>query len=351
MKGRAVILGQIAGREAAALMIDGQLEDLTIAPPDGAPPAPGAILRGMVDRPVKGLGGVFVKLPGESGFLRQVGGLRPGQPVLVQVSGVAEPGKAVPVTTRLLFKGRCAILTPGAPGLNIARGIRDSAVLARLSALAETAMAGADPALGLILRSAAETAPEDEIVGELADLRQLAEVVLADHAGRPDLLVDAPGPYDLAARDWSHPVPDTLDQGEDAFRTHAIEEAIAALLDPSVPLSGGAGMSIEPTRALIAVDVNTGPDTSPAAALKANIAAARELPRQLRLRGLGGQVTVDFCPSPKRDRHVIEQTLKAAFRADGSETILAGWTPLGLFELQRRRDRTPLAAALRDWRH
>ena len=59
-------------------------------------------------------------------------------------------------------------------------------------------------------------------------------------------------------------------------------------------------MMIEPTRALVAVDVNTGPDTSPAASLKANIAAARDLPRQLRLRGLGGQVVVDFAPMPKK---------------------------------------------------
>jgi hypothetical protein len=48
-------------------------------------------------------------------------------------------------------------------------------------------------------------------------------------------------------------------------------------------------MMIEPTRALVAVDVNTGPDTSPAASLKANIAAARDLPRQLRLRGWAGR--------------------------------------------------------------
>ena len=71
-------------------------------------------------------------------------------------------------------------------------------------------------------------------------------------------------------------------------------EAIEALLAPRIALTGGGHMMIEPTRALVAVDVNTGPDTSPAASLKANIAAARDLPRQLRLRGLGGQVVVDF---------------------------------------------------------
>jgi Rne/Rng family ribonuclease len=104
-------------------------------------------------------------------------------------------------------------------------------------------------------------------------------------------------------------------------------------------------MQIEPTRALVAVDVNTGTDTSPAAALKVNIAAARDLARHLRLRGLGGQVVVDFAPMPKRDRSILDQVLKAAFKADG-EVNLAGWTTLGLYELTRKRDRLPLASLL-----
>ena len=103
---------------------------------------------------------------------------------------------------------------------------------------------------------------------------------------------------------------------------------------------------IEPTRALVAVDVNTGPDTSPAASLKANIAAARDLPRQLRLRGLGGQVVVDFAPMPKKDRATLDQVLRAAFKGEGAETSLAGWTTLGLYELVRKRDRLPLAEVL-----
>jgi Rne/Rng family ribonuclease len=106
-------------------------------------------------------------------------------------------------------------------------------------------------------------------------------------------------------------------------------------------------MMIEPTRALVAVDVNTGADTSPAAALKANVAAARELPRQLRLRGLGGQVVIDFAPIPKRDRSILDQVMKAAFKAEG-EATLAGWTTLGLYELTRRRDRLALRDLLGD---
>ena len=105
-------------------------------------------------------------------------------------------------------------------------------------------------------------------------------------------------------------------------------------------------MTIEPTRALVAVDVNTGSDFSLPAGLKANIATAKDLPRQLRLRGLGGQIVVDFAPSPKHERRTIETELRRAFKADSIDTILVGWTTLGHFELQRKRERLPLPEIL-----
>ena len=338
MKGDMIVLGAIEGRELAAHLVDGRLQDLALAH-DGL--APGAILRGVVGRPVKGLGGVFIDLPGGArGFLRQPKGLAPGQRVLVQVSGVSEPGKALPLSLRLMFKSRYAIVTPGAPGLNISREIRDAELRSDLEALAARAMAGAGDDLGLILRSACADAEAEGIVTDAAEMRELAQAVLGDVPGPPELLVDAPGPHELAWRDWG--TPEMLDDSADALDLHGVRDQIEALVRADVALAGGASMAIEATRALVAVDVNTGTDTSPAAGLKACIAAARELPRQLRLRGLGGQVVVDFAPCPKKDRHVLEQTLRKAFR-DGVETTLAGWTPLGNFELQRRRDRQPLA--------
>jgi Ribonuclease G/E len=344
MKGRLLVLDEIAGRQAAALMVDGRLEELAIDPgPDAV--LPGAIFRAVADRPVKGQGGIFVKLPQGSGFLRQVAGVAPGQRLLVQVTGPAEPGKALPVTTRLLFKSRFAILTPDAPGLNISRRIKEEDRRAELSALAEAGMAGADGRLGLILRSGCDAAEDQAIREDIAAMRGLAEAVLADLSGGPELLVDGPSAHDLAFRDWLDPPVDDADTDPGSFDRHAVTEALAALRSPRVALEAGAHMQIEPTRALVAVDVNTGPDTSPAASLKANIAAARDLPRQLRLRGLGGQVVVDFAPMPKRDRHILDQVLKSAFRTEG-ETNLAGWTGLGLYELTRRRDRLPLAELL-----
>jgi Ribonuclease G/E len=343
MKGRVLVLDEREGRQAAALVVDGRLEELAIDPP-GDTVLPGAIFRAVADRPMKGQGGIFVKLPGGSGFLRQVAGVAPGQRLLVQVTGPAEAGKALPVTTRLLFKSRFAIVTPDAPGLNISRRIKDDARRADLAALAEAGMAGAGPALGLILRSGCEAAEDDAVAEDIAAMRALAEAVLADTTGGPELLVDGPGAHDLAFRDWLDPGVDEADTDPGSFDRHGVTEALAALQTPRVALEGG-HMMIEPTRALVAVDVNTGPDTSPAAGLKANIAAARDLPRQLRLRGLGGQVVVDFAPMPKRDRHILDQVLKAAFKSDG-EVNLAGWTTLGLYELTRKRDRLPLATLL-----
>ena len=348
MKGRVIVLGELAGIGAAALMVDGQLEDLVLDPPDLL--CPGAICRARADRPMKGQGGMFVRLPGgEKGYLRETQGLAPGAPVLVQVTGPAEPGKALPVSRRLLFRSRHAIVTPGAPGLNISRRIRDEDVRADLAALAATAMAGAAEDLGLILRSAAEFADGADVAEDIRAMRGLAEQVLGDLEGGPELLVDGPDAAETAWRDWAEPPPDAVEEGAAALGQAGVAEAVMALLRPDVALPGGGTMWIEPTRALVAIDVNTGGDASPAAALKANIAAARELPRQLRLRGLGGMAIVDFAPMPKRDRAALEQQLRAALKGEAAETTLAGWTPLGSLELQRKRDRWPLAALLAGW--
>ena len=345
MKGRQIALGQVSGRDAAAMLVDGQLEDLVIDPAELAPFAPGAILRGRVNRLMKGQGGVFVTLPdGASGYLRDRSGLREGQAVLAQVAGVAEPGKAVPLTARLLIRGRYAIATPGVPGVNVSRAIRDADRRAALQSLGEAALAGQE--IGLILRSAAEHGEDSDIAEEVSDSVALAAAIAADLQGEPELLLDAPTPADSAWRDWAEPAPDVVEEFDDL--PDDILDAIHALLSPRVALPGGAFAVIEPTSALVAVDVNTGPDTSPAAALKANIALARDLPRQLRLRGLGGQIVIDFAPISKRERGILDQELKKAFRPEGPDAVLTGWTTMGLYEMNRKRDRIPLALLLGD---
>ncbi|WP_121061602.1 ribonuclease E/G [Chachezhania antarctica] len=342
MKGRQIFLDHMGDREAAALMVDGRLEDLLIA---GTAPAPGTIYRARADRPVKGQGGMFLSTPDGPAFLRQVKGLAPGDMLLVQVTSYAEEGKAFPVTTRVIFKSRYAMVTPGAPGLNISRSIRDEEVRDRLLECAHEAIAegpGTLPDdLGLVLRSATAEADETEIAEDILAMLSLAQQVMSDPGTEPERLVDGDGPHMLAWRDWSEPAEIIADDG--CFESHDVADAIDHARGDRETLEGGAWISVEPTRALVAVDVNTGRDTSMAAGIKANLACARALPRALRVRGLGGQIVVDFAPMPKKDRIRVESALRSAFRADPEETSLVGWTGMGNFELQRKRGRVPLS--------
>ena len=140
---------------------------------------------------------------------------------------------------------------------------------------------------------------------------------------------------------------DCLSPGDgDPFDHFGVWDEIERLRQPHVDLPSGGTMHVEATRAMITVDVNTGDQFAGGAGMTASIEAARELPRQLRLRGLGGQVIVDFAPIKKMHRKKIEEVLKAAFRKDPVPTTLAGWTPLGNFELQRKRERRPLSEVL-----
>ncbi|WP_282601724.1 ribonuclease E/G [Paracoccus sp. PARArs4] len=342
MKGREIVLGRIFGQEAAALMQDGQLVDLLVAPDAITDLAPGAICRATVGRFMKGQGGVFLRLPnGASGYLRERRGLTEGGSILVQISGVAEEGKAIPVSNKLIFRGALALVTPGAAGINVSRRIRETARREELEQLGRDAMG--ERAYGAILRSAAEGADDDDIAAEIAELAGLADQILADADGGPELLLDAPSPHELAALDWNDPQPDSVEEGDDSFERCNVLDAVDELLSPRIALPGGGHAWIETTRALTAIDVNTGADSSPAAGLKANIALARDLPRQLALRGIGGQIAVDFAPMPKRDRATLDQVMQSVFRQSGAEATLLGWTAMGLFEMTRKRDRVALS--------
>ncbi len=332
MKGREVILGAVSGREAAALIVDGALDDLLI---DSDAPRPGTIYRARVDRPVKGQGGVFLSSPDGSLFLRHTKGLAPGDTLLVQVSGYAEPGKAIPVTARLLFKSRYAIVTPDAPGMNISRSIRDDEVRGYVRAAAETEKAEAT-AHGLILRSAAADAEADDIAEDVDTMLALADQILGDEGQDVETLLEGEGPHALAWRDWQ----------ADQAREGDLADWLSDALDHQVALGAQARMYVEPTRALVAVDVNTGADTSPASGLKANLAAMQALPRALRVRGLGGQIVIDLAPSAKKDRKTIEAALRRALKSDMIETSLVGWTPLGHIELSRKRARPVLSQVI-----
>lgn len=336
MTASSILLDYIDGREAAALMANGRLEDVIIA---SQQPPPGTIYRATVERTVKGQGGVFMRTPDGPGFLRQVKGLAPGQAVLVQVTGYAEPGKAIPLTPKVLFKSRYCIITPGAPGRNVSRSIKQDDVRDRLLEVADSVLGDGNE--GLILRSSCARAEDDAIADDIEAMSKLALEVLADKSSRPAVLVEGDGPHTLAWRDWGEP--DEVLSGQGSFEQTGVLDALDKALLAREALENDGLMFIEPTRALVAVDVNTGRDVSLAAGLKANLSCAKSLPRALRLRGLGGQVVLDLAPMQKRERRLFETALKQAFRRDDIETAFVGWTPMGHFELQRKRARVPLS--------
>lgn len=343
MTGDVMALGRVSGRPAAALLEGGLLQDLLVDSPGSAGQRPEAVLRAVVDRPAKGLGGCFVKLPdGGSGFLR--GGARPpGSSVLVQVTGCAEEGKAIPVTARILIKGRYGIVTPGAPGRNVARSVKDEGERRRLGEIAGEAMGGAPSGAGLVMRSACEGADSEAIRAEIESLLDSLGRIEAAGGSGPELLLPPPGAHELARREW--PAASVAD-GEECLERLGVLDQIDSLLEPGFPLKGGGSGFIEPTRAMVCVDVNTGPDMSPSAGMRANLDLAAELPRQLRLRGLGGQIVVDLAPLARGSRRRFQEALGRGFSSDPVGAELLGWTPLGHFEMRRRRERVSLAAAL-----
>lgn len=345
---RIIAIEPLKSGAMVALVVDGRLEDLLIDPPDTDPSLRmEEIHRVRVRRLIPRQGGAMVKLEGGlTGYLRDTSGLEEGGLVIAQVSGLAERDKAVPMTSRRLHRGKYAILTPHAPGVNIARSLKDPEERARLTAIGQERI-GTD-GTGLIMRTAARDIEAEAIIADIDELLAL-EAVVADaiaNGGPPMKLTEAPGAEVIAWREWGDP--DEVINEEGLFDRMGLWDEIDALRGPRADLREGAWMSIEPTAALVAVDINTGSDLAQNAAAKANLSACNDLPRQLRLRGLGGQITVDFAPMRKVDRKAVEVALKRAFAADPIQTTLAGWTPLGCFELTRKRERRPMTEVLPD---
>ena len=340
MKGRQVVLGHLGDAKVAALLVDGKLEDVLVEDLSRLPL--GTILRAVVDRPVKGIGGVMLRIPNGTGFLKKAKGLAPGQTITVQTSGFAEAGKADPVNQRVIFKSRYAIVTPDQPGLNVSRKIRSDDLRDNLTMLAKSEMEGSN--MGLIIRSSAALADMEDVVEDIQAMRASAEAISAEVGFEPEVLLEGDDPHVQAWREWSD-VTNILTGSEDLEASGALDQ-IEAAQGSWVPLGVG-GMFVEQTRAMTTVDINTGADLSPAAALKVNLAAVQDLPRQLRLRGYSGQVAIDFAPMTKRDRKPIEVALRAALRTCPIATEFVGWTPLGHGELKRKRERAVLKDLLK----
>jgi ribonuclease E len=139
----------------------------------------------------------------------------------------------------------------------------------------------------------------------------------------------------------------------DAAMRGKIDAAIEDALARTAPIPGGGALSIEPTAALVAIDVDAGGRAGAADpehfALELNIAAAREAARQIRLRNLGGVIVIDFVSmrSKAHDKK-LDAAVRAAFAGDPWGVQLGGLSRFGMFDLARAQLRTPLHEQLRE---
>ena len=375
-------------RLRAAMTSGGRLTDLHIDRDDRSRPAVGSVWLGRVERIAAGLNAGFVDLgTGKAGLLgvadvrlsdrsRPASGvaigtvLRAGQAVVVQVKAEAVAAKGPTLAMDVSLPGRFLVHAPFRRGVTVSKRFGGGAVreglIRRLQALAagegwiarsgceamtdDALLAAEADALAAVWRDLERRAGQGGSSGCLLPAADAARRAVIGHGPRPlaRIWVEAPTAWHEAFTNWcATAAPDLLPALERVpaglFDRHDLEGQIAALAGPRVALAGGGGLVIEPTEALVAIDVNGGERGNP---LAVNLEAAAEVARQLRLRNLGGIIVVDFLSMSRRaDGERLLAALNAAVRDDPVQTEVYGLSRLGLVELTRAR-RGPALAEL-----
>ncbi len=162
---------------------------------------------------------------------------------------------------------------------------------------------------------------------------------------------DGEGPHRIGRHDVDEEL--VLAKPADAAMRAKLDAAIEDALSRTTPIPGGGALSIEPTAALVAIDVDAGARAGSGDperfALDLNIAAAREAARQIRLRNLGGIIAIDFVSMrAKSHGKQLEDAVRAAFADDPWSVQYGALSRFGVFDLVRAQLRTPLHEQLRD---
>lgn len=362
--GRQILLYAGNGREWAALLVDSRLEDLMTEDADQYPgPRIGEVCLGQVRRLGAGGRAAFLDIGDDrTGYLRDAEGLQPGDLLPLQVDRFAFEDKAARMSETISLPGRYAVLVSSGEGVGVSRRIADPEERNRISGLLEP-LAGE---YRIVVRTAAVAADDESLVGEVEALhRDMEDLFEAAETGEPRSLAAGNGPVRRALDDWAAGPEDQvigagellegvlLDAGPDSLEwlggegelldVQDLDGQIRAALAPRVELAGGGWIALEQTTALVSIDVNAGSgDLGRQSVSALGCEAAREIPRQLRLRGLAGIVVVDFPNGSDEDDSRIEAAMEAGLRADSVGGRIHGWTEGGLFEFTRRRDRRPL---------
>jgi ribonuclease G len=357
-----ILVDRVPGETRVAVLAGERLVDLHIRRGDPAH-GPGSIHLGRVAQVVAGFDGAFVDIGLEQAAFLRLSDVAappvPGDALIVQVVRAAGGEKGLGVTARPRLVGRLVDWTPSRPGLRPARGVAPPAE--PLLAEGEGADLKAD-------------APMERVAAEVARLRAewAALVARAGRAVAPAPLVPPPEPWlapllaaaagtevrfadragHLAARaTLVDRQPDLADRlvldpaGWRLFDEAGVEEQIAAALARRVPLPGGGELVIDELEAATLVDVDAGASRAGPGTL--NRKAVPVLAAQLRLRGIGGQVLVDFArEGGAKARDALVALMRDAVAGDPDPVEIAGWSRLGLLEMTRRRSRPSLASLL-----
>ena len=297
------------------------------------------------------------------------------QIILVQVVKEERGTKGAALTTYLSLAGRYSVLMPNTGrGGGISRKITSAADRKRLK---ETAQALEVPdGMGVILRTAGASRTMPEIKRDFEYLMRLWESVreLTLSSTAPALVYEEGSLIKRAIRDlYNKDLDEVLVSGEAAyaeardfmrmlmpqqakvvkpyrdptpiFARHGVEQQLDAMFSTHVTLKSGGYLVINPTEALVSIDVNSGRSTREHdiedTALRTNMEAAEEVARQLRLRDLAGLVVIDFIDmEEKRNNRAVEKKLNDCLKNDRARIQVGRISPFGLLEMSRQRIRT-----------
>ena len=295
-----------------------------------------------------------------------------GQIMLIQVSKEERGNKGAAVTTYLSLPGRYCVLMPNSPrGGGVSRKIASFEERKRMRELLSDLEI--PDGMSVIMRTAGVQRNKVEIKRDLDYLLKLWD-------GIRDLTLQSVAPAQIheegtlirrTIRDiYSRDIEEIVVAGEEGFKMardfmrilmpshikrvkqykdsiplfhrYQVESQIAAMGEPTVTLKSGGYLVINPTEALVSVDVNSGKSTKERhieeTALKTNLEAADEVARQLRLRDLGGLVVIDFIDmEDRRNNAKVERRLKEALSNDRARIQVGRISMFGLMELSRQR--------------
>ncbi len=310
--------------------------------------------------------------------------VKAGQELTVQIVREASGDKGPRLSTRWTLPGHSAMLLPGSRAVGVSRRIREPD---RREAFMRLARENLPDEAGVVIRTAAESTPVDQIAAEIRRLDGVrAAIVAAERKGAvPRLLHAENGMYDRIVReyrnirtnrltvnqaDWYERLRASFAEVDPAwalkvryyagefglFALHGVESDLERALSRKVWLKSGGWLMFDYTEAMTVVDVNSGKyigktDFQVTAEL-VNREAVDVLIRQIRLRNLGGILVVDFIDMTSAEsRKNLVDLLKERFQdADGARTTVAGMTSLGLVEMTRRKIGQPLHVLMKDRR-